>query len=89
MGILQIDDLYKLEINKFMYSHSINVLPLPLQNVFTQNSNIHTHNTRHRLDPHIQSRNTSKAIHSFIHKAPENWYNLPQNIKQSKKSKAS
>ena len=59
-------------------------LPKQLTDLFIPNSNIHSHDTRHRYDPHIRQRNTDKSSRYFIHKAPDIWYNLPQEMKQLK-----
>ena len=41
-------------------------LPSPLQAIFTPNTDIHNHNTRHRNDPHIGTRRTNQLSRSFI-----------------------
>ena len=74
--------VYELETVKCMYLNHRNELPLPLQALFTTNANIHGHNTRHRHDPHINTRHTETLSHSFIHKAPALWYTVPSQIKK-------
>ena len=75
---------HQFETVKFMYLNQRNELPLPLQTLFTTNANIHGHNTRHRHDPHINTRRTETLSHSFIHKAPALWYTVPSQIKNVK-----
>ena len=84
LSILPLTGLYELETVKFMYLNQSNELPLPLQTLFTTNANIHGHNTRHRHDPHINTRRTETLSHSFIHKAPALWYTVPSQIKNVK-----
>ena len=84
LSILPLPGLYEFETVKFMYLNQRNELPLPLQTLFTTNANIHGHNTRHRHDPHINTRRTETLSHSFIHKAPALWYTVPSQIKNVK-----
>ena len=84
LSILPLTGLYEFETVKFMYLNQRNELPLPLQTLFTTNANIHGPNTRHRHDPHINTRRTETLSHSFIHKAPALWYTVPPQIKNVK-----
>ena len=84
LSILPLTGLYEFETVKFMYLNQRNELPLPLQTLFTTNANIHGHNTRHRHDPHINTRRTETLSHSFIHKAPALWYTVPSQIRNVK-----
>ena len=84
LSILPLTGLYELETVKCMYLNQRNELPLPLQTLFTTNANIHGHNTRHRHDPHINTRRTETLSHSFIHKAPALWYTVPSQIQNVK-----
>ena len=43
LGILKLDDLYKSEIANFMFSYSNNTLPKPLQSLFIQSTDVHSH----------------------------------------------
>ena len=83
LGILPVDDIYKFQLSTFMYMHVAHMLPASLMDFFTPNINVHDHNTRHRLDPHVRNSNSLLTVQSFLHKAPEIWYQLPQTIKQS------
>ena len=88
LNILPLDKLYKLQLGKLMFLHSQIMLPIPLQNMFTLNSVIHTHNTRNKDLPHIY-QNSHTINKSFIHRAPQTWYNLPEHIKNSSNSRKS
>ncbi len=67
-----------------MYQHKHHQLPRPLLAMHNLNIETHEHNTRHRQDPHITSRRTQKISKSFIHKAPEFWYTIPEVLKQAR-----
>ena len=66
---------------KFMYKYHSHTLPESLDRIFHRNNTIHEHNTRHANDPHITSRRTTFASNSLLHKGPQVWYGLPQEIK--------
>ncbi len=83
-GILTIDDMLKLELSKLMYKNYTKVLPKPLLELFTSNEDIHNHNTRHRHDAHIIFRRTDQTLRSFVHKGPDLWLRIPDEIKQAK-----
>ena len=84
LGILQISKLYQLEAAKPMFLNENQHLPSPLQIIFTPNTDIHNHNTGHRNDPHISTRRTNQLSRSFIHNAPNIWYNIPLQIKETR-----
>jgi len=75
--------LYKIHLAKLMYQHKNNLLPKPLQALYTPNTETHEHNTRHRHDPHIIRHRTHLVSKTFIHKAPEFWYTLPDTVKEA------
>ena len=83
LNILNIDSMYKLELGKLMYMHSKSELPTALQSIFLVNIDIHEHNTRARQNAHIVPRNKQEISRSFIHRAPHQWYRIPENVKQS------
>jgi len=84
LDILPIDELVKIELCKFMYSYTTNNLPVPLLSLYTPNTNIHSHNTRHNQDAHVTSRRTELIARSFIHTAPDIWLTVPVDIKESR-----
>ena len=82
MGILQIDDLSTLNLRTVMFLYNTNMLPHPIQRLFTSNTTVHSHSTRHCTDPHIRTHKTCKLSLSLLHKAPITWQRLPQDIKE-------
>jgi len=83
LRILTLDEIYKIELCKFMYGSSTHTLPLPLLSLYTPNTEIHSHNTRQRGDAHVTARHTELLSRSFIHTAPDIWHTIPQKIKKS------
>ena len=56
LGISTLDNLYKTELCKLMYLNSNKALPKPIISLYTSNTEIHNHNTRHKRDVHNVSR---------------------------------
>ena len=81
MHFLQFNDIYDLHILNCMHSYMQNDLPSPIIELFTRNTEIHSYSTRQKLNPHIQTRKTSKAAKSLLHYGPLVWSNLPNQIK--------
>ena len=88
LNILPVAKLFKLQLGKFMYLYSHGELPQPLQNIFSLNSDIHSHNTRNKNAPHITERHSKTICKSFIHAAPQTWYNMPVKIKTLRTTKS-
>ena len=88
LGIVKISHIFKIQLGKLMYSFSNGQLPKSLLCLFTQNVDVHQHNTRHHKDPHVVSRKSSVVSKSFIHAAPKIWFELPANIKACKTTKS-
>ena len=81
LHIPKIADIFNIQLCKFMFLYSTGMLVESLQTIFTTNSNIHSHNTRHCRDPHVVTRQTSCIARTFIHRAPKVWLDLPINIR--------
>jgi hypothetical protein len=81
MHLLQIGEIYDLPVLKLMYGYMHNDLPLPIIEQFTRNTEIHGHNTRQILNPHVQMRQSSLAAKSIVHYGPLIWSKLPNEIK--------
>ena len=86
LNIVKLDDLYDLEIGKFMYLFATSGLPKPLNTIYATNDQIHMHNTRHiySRDAHIQMQITQKLARSFVCKGPKLWQNLQHDLKSCK-----
>ena len=85
---MTVDDMYEVQLCGFMYDLTQGNLPTPLQDIFTINRNLHSHNTRHRHAPHTQSRRSAFASRSLLHAGPKLWQTVPMDLKRKCQSKA-
>jgi uncharacterized surface protein with fasciclin (FAS1) repeats len=76
------DNLFKSHLANLMFQHKHNQLPPAIQHLFTANTETHSHHTRQQWDPHVTRKRTKKISDTFLHKAPEYWYRIPQDIKE-------
>ena len=81
MHFLQLNDIYELHVLKYMHAYIQKDLPSPIIQLFTRNTEIHDHNTRQNVNPHVQIRHTSSAAKSIVHCGPMLWSKLPNNLK--------
>ena len=81
MSILTIENMFKLELGKFMFQYSKGLLPPRLLSMFETNRTIHDHHTRSRDNPHVTTRNKQGISRTFLYKAPQLWYTIPEEIK--------
>ena len=88
LKVLPIEQLCQQQLGKLMFMHHNSTLPPQIKKIFTINNTVHHHNTRHSNDPHIPQHSTRMVVSSFIHKAPEIWYKIPQDIKESQPIKS-
>ena len=57
--MLKIKDIYEYKMDKFMYLFNANILPNPISEMLTMNTEIHDHFTRNRKkSPYSVSQNT-------------------------------
>ena len=72
LGILKLDDVYKLNVGKFVFSYMKKELPLPIMNIYTLVGDIQTHNTRSQKKYRIQPQNRRilhlKVYYTTAHK---------------------
>lgn len=83
LGVLKVNQLYKLKMSKFMFKVSKNEMPKPINNLYKSNTSIHGYETRQRNHPHISYRRTHLASKQINHKGPEIWQEIPYHIKLS------
>ena len=82
LGILKLDDVYKLNVGKFIFSYMKKELPLPIMNIYTLVGDIQTHNTRSNTKYRIQPQNRRSVIasQSILHNGPQIWNSTPMHI---------
>ena len=79
--ILKLDDIYKMETLKIVYSCIHKDLPTPLGRLFTLNSEIHKRNTRQQADLHTKKCRTTLASQHIESRGPHFWNSLTTDIK--------
>ena len=84
---LRINELYQLEVGKFMYDVINKLIPPAILLMFTPTSDIHEHNTRHQSGIHIVPHRTKVAYKTILHQGPNNWSGIRESIKNSKTKK--
>ena len=79
LGILKLDDVYKLNVGKFRFSYMKKELHLPIMNMYTPVGDIQTHNTRSNTKYRIQPQNRRSVIvsQSILHNGPQIWNSIP------------
>jgi len=70
-SILKLNDIINMQLGKLMYMSIHKLAPPPVCSIFTLNTELHTHNTRRRHDPHIETRSSNIISRTFKHKAPK------------------
>ena len=79
---LHILDSKKLIIHRIalmMYKHSVHLLPVPVNNLFIKNSNIHWYNTRSYNLLHIKVRSSEVTYTNFSYHGVYIWNIIVQN----------
>ena len=76
LNLLKLNDIHKVELLKFMFSYVHGALPPSLFSMFQLNEYVHSHNTRQRNTPHIQTINMNLFSRSFLCRAPKTWLDL-------------
>ena len=87
--LLNTSNIVEAETSKFMYSFFHNLLPKPLNSIFTKGVDVHNYETRYRENPQSVKRKYAQLDHSFMAKGPNVWQNIPNDIKNLRISKVS
>ena len=85
LDILKLDDLCKSEVANFMFIFSNNTLPKPLQSLFIQSTDVHSHFTRSNsnLNFYFSSFKTSRLQQSFKYQNVKLWNKISPTFKIS------
>ena len=84
LQIPKLTDLYKIQVSNFMFKYITGTLPHPLLDLFTSNTAIHIHDTRHRHDP-VSRASVSRSdlmTRSILYQGPKIWSETPSHIKK-------
>jgi len=82
-NILKLQDLYKLNMSKYMFAMKNETLPQPLNQIIIPNRHIHNHHTRNIDNIHVEQRSTKLSSTSLRHLGPLFWYQIPTIIRES------
>ena len=84
-GILNVEDLIKLELAKFCYKFERKLLPTPFSNFFIDISKIHQYNTRNsKHNFYTVKQNNKWGYNKIANLGPKVWNDIPNEIKESK-----
>ena len=59
--LLKVSDIFKLKVNQFVHKHKLGQLPKVFDSYFTDNTNIHDHNTRQSHNLHLPRTQTQSG----------------------------
>ena len=87
--ILKVQDLYNLEVAKFMHGHFHGLLPICFAPFFIETRHLHGHNTRHSglNNYNVSSFKTNKGQKSIQFLGPKIWNDIPNDIRALSKLK--
>ena len=83
-NLLNVTDMYTLELGVFMYRFSINDLPLSFKYYFKKRSDIHKYQTRHTNDLQLTNNKKTFSDQCIRTNGPVLWNSLPEKIRKSK-----
>ena len=86
-NLLNVTDMYTLELGVFMYKYSINDLPVAFKEYFMKRSDIHDYPTRHVNNLNLTNNRTSFSDHAIRTNGPILWNSLSKTIRESKSVK--
>ena len=81
MKLLKLEQIIELDILKFSYKHSRNLLPNSLTNMLNRYQYTHQYNTRNRQIGQISHHSTAMFNKSFLCKINTLWVPLPSHLK--------
>ena len=85
--VLRLNDIYKLEIAKFMHKYCNGELPEPLSNIFKYTFNVHEYYTRQFLAVRPFACRLTITKNSILYKGPYIWNNLPTDLQNEHRRK--
>ena len=79
LGLMNLADLHRFHVCKFVFTNLNSLLPTPLNNIFISAGRVHEHMTRlnRSCKLHIPLLRTTMATHSMLYWGPTYWNNLP------------
>ena len=81
-GLIHIEDIFKLELGKFMFNYSKGFLPRNFNKYFTKTNTVHNYNTRQcNNNFFLPRKNKSKGQKSLSYLGPKLWSEIPDCLK--------
>ena len=83
MGFLKLEDKYKLQVSRYVFSYISGLLPPALSQLFTLTQDTHWHSTRHALTHNklrVQKTRTFAASQCIHQKGPLIWDSIPSDM---------
>ena len=81
LKVLKLEDIYEMQLAKFIFGLYKNNMPKPLQSFFSTNSEIHHYGTRNRCNPIIRLHKSNVAARSIFSQSYKLWYNMESDVK--------
>ena len=80
--LLNLDDIYRLQISKYMFCYMHNTLPKSLNKLFSLSNETHTHVTRYHttFKLTVNKTRTMSSTQSILHKGPDTWTALASDL---------
>ena len=82
-----VNDMKEMSILRFVHKQVNNKNPEIFQNIYVQNVNTHSHNTRQSLDIHIPRVNSDHGKRMIKFTGAQLWNHLPHRIRKIKNPK--
>jgi len=81
--LIEVSDLYQLNLEKFMYKYNVDILPSSFDNFFSKLYNIHDYGTRQQVSGNYHHKRVktdySKKMLQYV--VPVTWRCISNNIK--------
>ena len=88
LGLLKVCDIFKLKVNQFVHKYKLGQLPKVFDNYFTDNTNIHSHNTRQASNLHLPRAHTNSGQQTIKILGVKLYNDLPNIVKNVNTIKA-
>ena len=79
------NEIFKIELGKFIYKFNSNRIPDGFQNYFVPITSTHSHNTRTSINNFfVPRKNCNKGLSGLNYLGPRLWSEIPDVIKEKK-----
>ena len=78
LNILLVQDIYKLSVLKIVHRQQNNLLPNIFDNFYTENTNIHNHNTRQSSSLHVPKPTNKHGLTCITYQGTLLWNSVPK-----------